>query len=280
MTGFDLSELVVFRPQRLALHELLIRVTADFAVPDGSQIGDLGINFRRIAGQILAHYLVPDMELITRGVRAGPLRDGGCRRGRARRRRARTRTGRGTPAAAGAPAVRLAAGRAAVRRLRSASAAGDPPKLPSANAGRERRPRSCRSSRTTRWLESCRHCFTAHGHAWGTRTLIGQLAKDLACNTYGSDAVGRTIEPMLAARGTAGGLRSVAVPGTTDRHQYQGSVRIRQEHAAAAAEEARGRARHALRRFRVDQPRHLAQAAARLRVARCGLQICGRVHRG
>ncbi|MGC1387588.1 MAG: hypothetical protein WA807_06225, partial [Steroidobacteraceae bacterium] len=66
MTGFDLSELVVFRPQRLALHELLIRVTADFAVPDGSQIGDLGINFRRIAGQIFANYLLPDMEPITR----------------------------------------------------------------------------------------------------------------------------------------------------------------------------------------------------------------------
>jgi hypothetical protein len=49
LTGFSPSELVAFRPQRLALHELLIRVTADFAVPDGSRIGDLGINFREIA---------------------------------------------------------------------------------------------------------------------------------------------------------------------------------------------------------------------------------------
>jgi hypothetical protein len=59
LTGFGLSELVVFRPQRLALHELLIRVTADFAVPDGSHIGDLGINFRRIASRILARYWSP-----------------------------------------------------------------------------------------------------------------------------------------------------------------------------------------------------------------------------
>ena len=51
LTGLALSELVVFRPQRLALHELLIRVTADFAVPDGSRIGDLGINFSEIAGR-------------------------------------------------------------------------------------------------------------------------------------------------------------------------------------------------------------------------------------
>ena len=66
LTGFALNELVVFRPQRLALHELLIRVTADFAVPDGSQIGDLGINFRRMASRILTRYLEPEMDTITR----------------------------------------------------------------------------------------------------------------------------------------------------------------------------------------------------------------------
>src|SRR5271163_928314 len=66
LTGFALSELVVFRPHRLALHELLIRVTADFAVPDGSRIEDLGINFRRIASRLMAGYLVPEMDAITR----------------------------------------------------------------------------------------------------------------------------------------------------------------------------------------------------------------------
>src|SRR5580693_8597805 len=64
LTGLPRSELVAFRPQRLALHELLIRVTADFAVPDGSRIEDLGINFRRIANRILSAYLVPRMAAI------------------------------------------------------------------------------------------------------------------------------------------------------------------------------------------------------------------------
>src|SRR4029453_17698866 len=36
-TGFDLADLVTFRPERLALHELLIPVTADLSVPDGSR---------------------------------------------------------------------------------------------------------------------------------------------------------------------------------------------------------------------------------------------------
>src|ERR1700733_2758116 len=61
ITGFSPSELVAFRPQRLALHEVLIRVTADFAVPDGSRIGDFGINFREITRLLLARYVDPRM---------------------------------------------------------------------------------------------------------------------------------------------------------------------------------------------------------------------------
>src|SRR6202162_1049790 len=65
LTEFSPGELVAFRPQRLALHELLIRVTADFAVPDGSRIGDLGINFREIASLLLERYLLPEMDALT-----------------------------------------------------------------------------------------------------------------------------------------------------------------------------------------------------------------------
>jgi hypothetical protein len=64
LTGFGLSELMVFRPQRLALHELLVRITADFAVPDGTRIEDLGLNFREIARLMLAQYLGPQMSAI------------------------------------------------------------------------------------------------------------------------------------------------------------------------------------------------------------------------
>ena len=53
-TGLEPEELVTFRPERLVVHELLIRVTADISVPDGPSYEDLGINFRRIAGTILS----------------------------------------------------------------------------------------------------------------------------------------------------------------------------------------------------------------------------------
>jgi hypothetical protein len=207
MTGFDLSEFVVFRPQRLALHELLIRVTADFAVPDGSQIGDLGINFRRIAGQILAHYLIPEIDLISAAFE-----------------RARSEMANAIEAALDAvvpglapaaappprPARRLFA-RGKLRR-RTAAPLGERGWGPAEITECERRARAATDELHKLAYHSLARIlsalFTAHGHSWGTRRLIGQLAKDIACNIYGSDAVGRTIEPLLlrAARQEGYGL--------------------------------------------------------------------------
>ena len=53
LTGLPLRDIVAFRPERLALHEVLVRVTADISVPDGTRIEDLGINFRQITRTIL-----------------------------------------------------------------------------------------------------------------------------------------------------------------------------------------------------------------------------------
>ena len=64
LTGLEFSELVCFRPERLALHELLIRVTADLWVSDGSRYEDLGINFRSMVATLLSRYVQPDMERI------------------------------------------------------------------------------------------------------------------------------------------------------------------------------------------------------------------------
>src|SRR5690348_14398809 len=64
LTGFPLGELVALRPRRLVLHELLVRVMADFSVPDGSRIEDLGINFREIIRLVLTRYVEPQMESI------------------------------------------------------------------------------------------------------------------------------------------------------------------------------------------------------------------------
>src|SRR5262249_26708742 len=57
--GLPAHDLVAFRPERLAVHELLVRVTSSLAVPNGPDYEDLGRNFRRIASTILDKYIAP-----------------------------------------------------------------------------------------------------------------------------------------------------------------------------------------------------------------------------
>ena len=204
LTGFSPGELVSFRPQRLALHELLIRVTADLSVPDGSRIGDLGINFREIASRVHERYLVPEMDAIvavydraradlTDAV-AGALADvmpqeakGGAfpRSGAARlfSRLARRRT-------AGAAS-------ALPERGWGPSHIGECERL----AGLAEDARRKTAYRALGRVMSA--LFAAQGHAWGTRELIVTAATDMACNEYAADCIGRAIEPLLllAARG-------------------------------------------------------------------------------
>src|ERR1700694_3496027 len=64
LTGLEVRELVAFQPQRLALHEVLIRVTAELWVPDGPRIADLGIHFRQMTGILLKRCIEPRMSEI------------------------------------------------------------------------------------------------------------------------------------------------------------------------------------------------------------------------
>jgi len=61
-SGIPPQDLVMFKPERLLAHELLIRVTADLSVPDGTKYADLGTNFRHMAATILSKYILPRME--------------------------------------------------------------------------------------------------------------------------------------------------------------------------------------------------------------------------
>lgn len=63
-TGLGIQQLIRFRPERLVIHELLIRVSADIFVSDGSKYEDLGINYRNRVDAILREYIQPHMELV------------------------------------------------------------------------------------------------------------------------------------------------------------------------------------------------------------------------
>jgi hypothetical protein len=205
LTGFPLSELVVFRPQRLALHELLVRVTADFSVPDGTEIGDLGINFRRIASRILSEYLDPEMHSIVAAydqARAqvnsaveAALRDAVFPQ---------------QPAAAprgAALALRLVGGN--YWRRRPASPVQDRGWGPAQILDCERRaaavPEPLQRLVYRNLARVLSALFAVNGHAWGTRELIASVTGDLVCNSFCSDAVGTAIEPLLRRAALAEG---------------------------------------------------------------------------
>ncbi len=63
-TGLAPHCLVAFRPERLIVHEVLIRVMAELSVPDGEVYEDLGINFRRMVGIIVSKYVGPERAAI------------------------------------------------------------------------------------------------------------------------------------------------------------------------------------------------------------------------
>jgi hypothetical protein len=206
LTGFALSELVAFRPQRLALHELLIRVTADFAVPDGSRIGDLGINFREIARLLLARYVDPQMGSMIAAYDQA--------------RRALTEAIEAALAAAvpGLSATKIPAARAK-SRLFSRMASGRKP-LVAPVADRGWGPHQIddleHMAAGADGLQAlaCRilgrvmaALFTTHGYAWGTRDIIVSLATDIAANSHGSEAIGQVLEPLLRSAAEREGYR-------------------------------------------------------------------------
>ncbi|GAC1331419.1 MAG: hypothetical protein NVS9B2_02520 [Steroidobacteraceae bacterium] len=197
LTGFSPPDLVAFRPQRLALHELLIRVTANFAVPDGSRIGDLGINFRQIASFLHEHYLLPEMQAIVAAFeRARHELHHAIEAALAEAMHEQP----SVPTAKEYPGSRLFA-RLAGRRRAAAQETLDRGWGPRQIADCERRAAAAQDSlhrianRTLARVMS--GLYATQGRAWGTREIIVSMATAMACNEHGSDAIGLTIEPIL-----------------------------------------------------------------------------------
>jgi hypothetical protein len=55
--GLETHKVIAFKVSRLVVHELLVRVTADLYVPDGPSYEELGINLRNMVGKIQNEYI-------------------------------------------------------------------------------------------------------------------------------------------------------------------------------------------------------------------------------
>ncbi|HKU88054.1 MAG TPA: hypothetical protein VJV77_17090 [Casimicrobiaceae bacterium] len=211
LTGLPASELVAFRPRRLALHAVLIRVTANLSVPDGLRIEDLGINFRRMTQTLLNACVEPRMPEIERAY--DTLRRalaGHVERALARHveRAVAAVDGRGDAAADGR------AGKLKRRFFRwldwrrSARTPGvgepaRPASAPTADDGPDRVREAAERAvaRVTSALQ------VRHGRIWGGHDVIARVATDLACNDLGSDEIGGLIEPWLTEAAAREGYR-------------------------------------------------------------------------
>jgi hypothetical protein len=197
LTGLDLADVVAFRPERLALHELLIRVTADVSVPDGSRIEDLGINFRQITRALLTRDVEPRMQAIV------ALYDAARRDLVALIEREVATLFEARTTAPSAEAMRRRRPLAFLARRRDRATPGDD--------GVHRETRivaewEAKAHASADPLHTCAYRALArvlsavlvrHGRPWGSRETIAALAVDIACNAHASEAIGRLMEPWL-----------------------------------------------------------------------------------
>jgi hypothetical protein len=205
LTGLAAEDLVVFRPERLVVHELLARVTADFSVDDGQKTEDLGINFRRISEIILTRHVAPHMAEIREAHAAL---------------RAQLLTAVTAMLDYGLQDVTPAAPKPRVgfwsRLFRSTEKAEAPVEKAEAGDLRAIRRWDAQAQATSDPLQRAACLALArvasamharHGRIWGDRTLIATVATDLAANDYGSEAIGRLIEPYVQQAAEAEGFR-------------------------------------------------------------------------
>ncbi len=202
-TGLAMGELVIFRPERLVIHELLIRLTADFTVPDGSRVEDLGINFRRMTDTIFVGYIAPRMVEIVEEYDGIKRALDGFITAELKVILDATATTAPPPAAELTTLGRVLALIGRVRCVKNVR--------PRTEDEWEKEDRVLRV-----WTEKAqavedplqKAAYRAllkvvsavrikHGRVWADLALLTSLATGIACNEYGSEALGRLIEPHI-----------------------------------------------------------------------------------
>jgi len=199
-TGLELQELVVFRPERLAVHELLLRITADLSVPAGEKVEDLGINFRRMASTLQRGYIDPAMPQIVAAyeeIRATLIQcveaelsetlfsvyDQQSSRSESSGWLERLGEWFGKSGSANAPVEDELEREERIRRDWHTQGHDREDPLRAA---------ACRA--LDRAVSAMR---IEHGCMWADRELLARIASGIACNDYASERIGEMLEPLI-----------------------------------------------------------------------------------
>jgi hypothetical protein len=213
LTGLALEDLVVFRPERLLVHELLIRVSADISIPDGPRQTDLGVEFRAIANTILERYARPQIPAMVEDYEA--LASAVAERTRERLTGAIFDPPNPPEQSAAAREAQGSALSTLLRRLGLGAGARAAPQHAQA-------PTPTLEERTgqtlARWREEASQTEddldgpllaslvrvieavrAKHGRMWGDAALIGDIAAGLAMNAIGAARIGQRLDPIIGA---------------------------------------------------------------------------------
>ncbi len=209
--GLPPHELVAFRPERLIVHELLVRVTAGIEVPDGAEYEDLGRNFREIAATILNTYIArhtDELKRLFEQVR-------------------RDAVAIIAQEVSTFCAVRLkspAGAETAGRRRWWFVPARPKPQTAPAEAPEQREQRIVAGWSTkaqgagTRLHESCFRALSTvataiaarRGRLFPDQKLLTELAVTLVCNDFGSEAIGDALAPFIQQAVVREGYRALS----------------------------------------------------------------------
>ncbi len=193
--GLPVQELVAFRPERLIVHELLISVTINLSVPDGTRYATLGENFRAMASTILGQYIAPHREQVIAAYECV-------------KRDAAATIAQALAAAFAPPASNTGA---PAKRGWFSFGKPKPTPVPASEPleSRDRRIaaqwRAQAKAASDPLTESCFHALATvaaaiiakRGRLYGDATPIGEIALTLACNDRGSEVVGQAIHPYV-----------------------------------------------------------------------------------
>jgi hypothetical protein len=197
--GLPPQALVAFRPERLIIHELLVRVTAGLSVPDGNDYEDLGRNFREIASTILTKYVAPHADELKRVFEET--------------RRAASVVIAREVSNLFSPRLKPAAGAEQTSRARWPFGFAAPKRHAAPRETVEQRERrtilewSNRApSAHSRLEQSCLRALSTiatavtvrRGRLLAGKELLSDLALTLTCNDFGSEAIGDAIAPLIA----------------------------------------------------------------------------------
>jgi len=193
--GLEAKDMIALKIERLTVHELLIRVTADLSVPDGPNYEVLGINLRSMTARILDQHIAPKMQDMKRQIEALRIKAEGNLRAildadifdkKVDAKADENPTGilqRLFRKKKSMPAIVELAEITALARWQAELQRTDDP-----------------------FQKACLHSLITvvggivgqRGRLMADRDMITQFALNIFCNTFGSKTVGELIEPIIA----------------------------------------------------------------------------------